>query len=188
MVFGDLTGRLKGLPYVLIGAGIVYASDLLPEDYRKVGKAVGIGVIGYGAYQILVKPPEEEEYIPPSPGVHELKATITDPVEGEDWSCMRPHDIDATIYNPYNVPFKVYAYCMAYHEDTETLYTINSPKEVKLNPYDEEKVSFYVKWDCIHHRGKWRTWVLLLSQPDLEHLRYYFVGASNIVHFTVSFK
>lgn len=185
MVFEDITARLKGLPYVLVGAGIIYLSDYFPEDYKGVGRAVGLGVMGYGAYQMIVKPPEEK-YIPPSPGVYELKSTITDPQEGEDWSCLRAHNIDAIIYNPYDKPFKVYAYCMAYHEDTDTLYTVNSPKEVNLGPYGDAKVSFYVKWDCIHHRGKWRTWVLLLSQPDLEHLRDYFVGSSNIVHFTVS--
>ena len=185
MVFESITERLKGLPYVLVGAGILYVSDYLPRDFKNVGRAVGLGVIGYGAYQMIVKP-TEEKYVPPSPGVYELKARITDPQEGEDWSCLRAHDIDATIYNPYDMSFRVYAYCLAYHEDTETLYVVNSPKEVRLEPYGDAKVSFYVKWSCINHRGNWRTWVILLSYPDLERLRDYFVGSSNVVHFTVS--
>ena len=189
MFWDELSDRLRGIPLVVGGLGVFYLSDYLPEQYRGLGRGAGALMVAYGTYQIVKKKEEEEEneYEPPEPGEHELDVKMEQPKEGDDWSCMIRHSIVGEVSNPYDKNFKVYAYAMLYHVDEEALYYADSPKEVKVEAYSKKPVVFNVKFDCIHHRGSWRAWILLLSQPDLDHARDYYVGSSRIVSFTVSF-
>ena len=184
-MLGDILGRLEGIPIVVGGAGIVYLSDYLPDRYRNLGKGAGSVVMAYGAYKMFSG--KSSHYDTPVPGKNELRAYMTDPKEGEIWHCTKPHTINAVVQNPYDRNFVVYAYAMLYHEEEDSLYTADSPKEVRVGANSSADVSFWVKFDCTRMRGKWRTWILLLSQPDLDRMRDYFVGSSRPVSFTVAF-
>lgn len=89
-----------------IGGAIAYGSKAIPEKHKKykpIPIAVGVGLIGFGAYE-LYKAVSAAQGVMAKKG-ETYSVNITEPHSGEVWSMLVPwHSIAAEIVNPYNEP------------------------------------------------------------------------------------
>ena len=151
----DIGKLAYGGAFVLGGVGVGYASGkLLPEKFKPIGTiaALGLGVYGlYSVYQAFTEPVGE----PATPDLI-FPVQITDPEEGEIWSRILYHTVNAQVANNYNQNYKIFAGCSLIFDETGEVW--DYPIQEITVPANSIK---NLSWWWVHANGNGLYWCVV---------------------------
>lgn len=153
-VWEKLADAAYGIAFVGGGVGVLYLTKYIPQKWKNLGYASGVGLGAYGAYSIyssLTEPKGEK----PTPE-KEFPLIIGDPRPGTQWSVLRPHTVDVQVNNPYDKRYRIYLGLSMIHDETGEVFDFPI-QTIDLDPGETKQTGWWM-WGSPQGTGLY--WVI----------------------------